>query len=267
MNINIFSAGETSLLRIRYMGCNRKPYLVNIGPMLRESYIIHYVTAGKGYYNGVPVERGQGFLMTPGHVEEYHADPGNPWELFWVVSEDPNMKNLFPAFHADPETGVFAYEYVEIVRQAMETMELMPHRVVSAAALLELFLSIYKHQEQPVLQPRERSRMDSYVDFAITYIHTNYQSVISIGELTELLGISQPYLYRIFKAATGRSPKQYIGDYRLLQAKKLLRETELTVSEVATSVGYPDALAFSKFFAARQGIAPLKYRQNKNGTA
>lgn len=47
MNINIFSAGETSLLRIRYMGCNRKPYLVNIGPMLRESYIIHYLTAEK----------------------------------------------------------------------------------------------------------------------------------------------------------------------------------------------------------------------------
>jgi len=100
-----------------------------------------------------------------------------------------------------------------------------------------------------------------YVEFALQYFHSNYQSSVSIGELTELLGISQPYFFRIFKAATGKSPKQYLGDFRLLQAKKLLSETSLPVGQVAASVGYPDALAFSKFFALRQGISPQKYRQ------
>ena len=267
LTVNIFSAGQTPLLHIRYMGCNRKPHLVNIGPMLRNSYIIHYVIAGKGFYNGNPVETGQGFLIAPGRVEEYHADPRDPWDLLWVVSEDPDMANLFPAFEADPETGIFSYDYVSALRHTAEQMFLMPRRVVSCAELLELFLGIYKHQDKSVLRRSEQSRTESYVAFALNYIHVNYQSAISVGELTELLGISQPYLFRIFKGATGRSPKQYISDYRLLQAKKLLRETDLTVSEVAASVGYSDAFAFSKFFAAHQGMAPLKYRKNKNGTA
>ena len=92
------------------------------------------------------------------------------------------------------------------------------------------------------------------------YIHLNYQSAITVGELTELLGISQPYLFRIFKSVTGKSPKAYLGDYRLLQAKKLLTETDLSITEVAASVGYSDVLAFSKFFRSRQGISPQHYR-------
>ena len=267
VNVNIFSKGECPLLQIRYIGCNRIPHTVNIGPMLRNSYIIHYVTGGRGFYNGNPVETGQGFLITPGSVEEYHADPDDPWELLWVVSEDKGMEKLFPAYCADRGTGIFAYDYVSAVRRTADAMVLMPRRVINSTQMLELFLSLYKHQTDSTLQRTEQSRAENYVDFALHYIHMHYQSSVSIGELTELLGVSQPYLFRIFKAVTGKSPKQYLGDYRLVQAKKLLRETELTVGEVAASVGYPDPLAFSKFFSSRQGCSPQMYRQNKNGTA
>lgn len=259
--MNIHSVGKNPLLQIRYMGCNRRPHPVNIGPMLRNSYIIHYVTRGRGYYNGNPVETGQGFLMTPGHIEEYRGDPEDPWELLWVVSEDETMGDVFASFHADPRTGIFSYDYVSAVCHAGDAMLLMPGRVVNSAELLELFLGIYKHQEDfaghQIRQPREQS----YVDFALHYIRMNYQSPVTVGELTELLGISQPYLFRIFKAATGKSPKQCLGEYRLLQAKKLLTETQLSVTEVAASVGYSDVLAFSKFFRTRQGISPQNYRQ------
>ena len=266
MNVNVYSAGKATLLHIRYMGCNRQPYEVNIGPMLRNSYILHYVTRGRGYYNGHAVEEGQGFLMTPGHIEEYHSDPSNPWELLWVVSEDENIKQIFESYHADPDTGIFSYDYVSAVRHAGDSMLMMQQRVVTCTELLELFLGIYKHHDRPSMSRFEPLRTKSHVDFALYYIHLNYQSPISIGELTELLGISQPYLFRVFKAATGKSPKQYLGDYRLLQAKKLLRETSLTVSQVAASVGYADPLAFSKFFTMREGISPQKYRQSITDT-
>ena len=221
MNVNIFSAGHTPLLRIRYMGCNRCPHIVSIGPMLRNSYIIHYVTGGRGFYNGNPVEKGQGFLMAPGHIEEYHADPKDPWELLWVVSEDEAMHRIFETFDADPQTGIFSYDYVDAVSRAGEAMLMMPRHPVSCADLLELFLSIYKYHNRSSLYGQLRSHADGYVDFARHYIRLNYQNEISIGELSDLLDVSQPYLYRIFKETTGRSPKQYLGDYRILQAKKL----------------------------------------------
>ena len=263
MNVNIFSAGTFPLLQIRYMGCNRKAHLVNIGPMLRNSYIIHYVTGGRGFYNGNPVETGQGFLITPGNIEEYHADPCDPWELLWIVSEDENMEKLFPAYHADPETGIFSYDYVDAARRTADSMRMLSQRVVGCTELLELFLGVYKYQDRLAQKGKEQTRMESYVSFVLHYIHMNYQSSVTVQELTGLLGISQPYLFRIFKAATGKSPKQYLGDYRLLQAKKLLTETDLTVSEIAASVGYPDPFAFSKFFSSRQGISPQRYRQKQ----
>ena len=261
VNVNVFSAGASLFLHIRYMGCNRKPHLVSIGPMLRNSYIIHYVFGGSGFYNGNLVETGQGFLIKPGHMEEYHADPQDPWELLWVVSEDPDMEKLFPSFGADPVTGIFTYDYAGAVRHCADALCLLPQRVVSPAELLELFLSVYKHQQQKSLHAPEQTKTQGYVAFALEYIHMNYQSQISIQELTQLLGVSQPYLFRVFKAQTGKSPKQYLGDYRLLQAKKLLAETDISIGEVAASVGYADPLAFSKFFSGRQGCAPQHYRQ------
>lgn len=260
MNVNIYCTGTFPLLQIRYMGCSRLPHRVSIGPMLRNSYIIHYVTHGRGYYNGNAVAAGQGFLITPGHIEQYQADPDDPWELLWVVSEDNAMQQIFEAFHADPETGIFSYDYVSAVRRAGDAMLMMPNRIVGCAELLELFLSFHKFQDRACVKTEE-SRAKSYVDFALKYIHTNYQNPVTVGELTVLLGVSQPYLFRIFKTATGKSPKQYLGDYRLLQAKKLLAETDLSVTEVAASVGYSDVLAFSKFFRIRQGISPQQYRQ------
>lgn len=265
MNVNIYCAGQNPMLHIRYMGCNRKPHQVSIGPMLRNSYIIHYVTCGRGWYNGNPVETGQGFLIRPGHVEEYHADPNDPWELLWVVSEDEKMQTIYDTFSANPDTGVFSYDYAGAVCRAADAMLLMPNRVINSTEMLELFLGIYKHQERSALRHREQSREQSYVDFALHYIHMNYQNPVTVGELTELLGISQPYLFRVFKAATGKSPKQYLSDYRLVQAKKLLQESQLSVTEVATSVGYGDVLAFSKFFSARQGISPQRYRNGSDG--
>ena len=263
MNVNIYCTGQNPMLHIRYMGCSRRPHQVNIGPMLRNSYIIHYVTCGRGWYNGNPVETGQGFLITPGHVEHYCADPADPWELLWVVSEDETMDKLFQTFHADPDTGIFSCDYVSAVCRAADAMLLMPNRVINSSEMLELFLGLYKHQERSALHQTEQSREQSYVDFALHYIHMNYQNPVTIGELTDLLGISQPYLFRVFKVATGKSPKQYLSDYRLLQAKKLLQETQLSVTEVAASVGYGDVLAFSKFFRMRQGISPQHYRRQR----
>ena len=263
MNVNIFSAGTSPLLHIRYMGSNRKTHLVNIGPMLRSSYIIHYVLSGRGYYNGNPVEQGQGFLILPGSVEEYHADRSDPWELLWVVSEDERMEKVFPAFGADPETGIFSYDFVAEAWQTADSLFLMPRQVVGGTRLLTLFLSVYQHHERPALSDGENSRMEKYVDFALEYIHRNFAGPITVGELTRLLGISQPYLFRIFRAATGKSPKQYLGDYRLLQAKKLLTETELSITEVASSVGYGDSLTFSRFFSQREGVCPQQYRKSK----
>ncbi len=263
MTVNIYSSGESPLLNIRFMGCNRLPDQVDSGPMLRNSYIIHYVLKGRGYYNGTPIEAGMGFLIYPGHMEHYWPDAADPWELLWIVSEDENMEKLFPAFRAEPRTQVFFFDFIPAVRRVRDSLCMIPDQMVSRAYLLELFLGIYKHLDRTVMEQTGRPKAELYAEFAVRYIHENYQSPIAVQALAELLHVSQPYLFRIFKNATGKAPKQYLSDYRLLQAQKLLTETAMTVTEVASSVGFGDPLAFSKFFSARVGCSPKYYRQRE----
>ncbi len=261
MTVNVYTRGDTPLLRIRCMGCNRLPKTVNVAPMLRNSYIVHYVVKGRGFYNGSPVEKGQGFLIYPGHIVDYHADPRDPWELLWVVSEDENMEKLFPSYRADPVTQIFSYDFVPAVSGVMDALALLGQTVQRPSVVLELFLRIWNHHDRDPLRGTAQSKAQTYVEFALDHIHANYHSPVTIKELSELLGVSQPYLFRIFQAVTGKSPKTYLGDYRLQQAKKLLAETHLTIAEVASSVGYTDALAFSRFFSEKEGVSPRAWRQ------
>lgn len=58
----------------------------------------------------------------------------------------------------------------------------------------------------------------------------------------------------------GLSPAQYITDFRVNAACRLLEETELPVSAVARSVGYNDSLYFSRIFHKTKGVSPTEYR-------
>ena len=138
---------------------------------------------------------------------------------------------------------------------------MLSSKVVSSAVLLELFLGLYKYHDRATARKQDRPKADIYAEFAMRYMHDHYASPISVLEIAQLLGVSQPYLFRIFKNATGKAPKQYLNDYRILQAKKLLTETAMPITEIAESVGYADALAFSKFFSSKTGTSPRAYRQ------
>ena len=127
--------------------------------------------------------------------------------------------------------------------------------------LLELFLGIVKLHIRRHADKNPIPASEMYVRAAVNYITANLPQPIRVESLTDYLGISQSYLFRVFKEQLGESPKQYILSQRLLYAKKLLAESELSVTQVATSVGFPDVFSFSKFFMSKTGQSPQSYRK------
>lgn len=83
-----------------------------------------------------------------------------------------------------------------------------------------------------------------------------------MSELTKVLGISQPYLYKIFTEKCGVPPKKYISLRKADEAKRLLSETTLTINEISLSVGYENVLDLFKFFKKTCGITPTQYRKS-----
>ncbi len=81
----------------------------------------------------------------------------------------------------------------------------------------------------------------SYLEQAETYIRHNYSYPIQIADVARFIGIDRTYLYRIFVKHKGVSPKRYLTQYRVFEAKRLLEDTSLSITETALSCGFHDA--------------------------
>lgn len=261
MRYVIFSEGPGPLLNINAVGYAKSKTVTRFGPGQRNEYIIHYVLSGKGYFNGNLVTCGHGFLITPGMLEEYYPDPEDPWEFLWVTSNSPRMAELYPYFREDERTHIFEYQDYRPFRKIAERVVLNCNTTCNSFEMLELFMSIFKQHGECGTTQQTKSTADLYAEAAVNYINNNLYNAITVRELTEIVGISQPYLFKIFTEKFGKSPKQYISDRKLVYAQKLLRETDLTITQIAASVGFGDVLVFSKFFSGHVGVSPRKYRE------
>lgn len=92
------------------------------------------------------------------------------------------------------------------------------------------------------------------------WMHSCYNDDISLETLSHKFDISVRSLNRRFKQATGRSPIQYLQQVRIENARELLKTSNLSIAEVAYSVGYPDNSYFSALFKKQISLSPKEYR-------
>lgn len=111
------------------------------------------------------------------------------------------------------------------------------------------------------VQPSEISTDGNLLESALEYIQQNYCKKITLSSLAEQVGTSDTHLSYLFEKHLKIRPIDYLIDYRIKQAIRLLRQPEsLAISEVARQVGYSDADYFSRIFKKRMGFAPSKIR-------
>ena len=96
---------------------------------------------------------------------------------------------------------------------------------------------------------------------ALNYIDDNFREDFSIAKLSEISGVSQQYLCRIFKQTMNLRPNEYITKRRLTEAKKLLSGTNIPISEVSARSGYTDAGYFCTVFRRYESMTPIEYRK------
>ena len=103
----------------------------------------------------------------------------------------------------------------------------------------------------------------TYVEKAEKYIETNYSYPVTVEDVAAYVGISRSHLFRSFQTYLGKSPKEYLSEYRIKQACHLLKETGLSVSAIAYSVGFENNLYFSKAFKKQKRVSPSEYRKDR----
>ena len=102
---------------------------------------------------------------------------------------------------------------------------------------------------------------DLILEQALRFIENHYSHDISIAEIAAHAGVSRSYLFMIFKEKLNLSPQQYLTKIRIQHAVNLMQQPNLTISQIARSVGYQDPLHFSKTFKKHKRMAPAEYRK------
>lgn len=98
------------------------------------------------------------------------------------------------------------------------------------------------------------------VQKAMDYISLNYSGKISLKSIAAELYLSPNYLSELFKRHTQKNISEYITEYRLEKARKLLLQPEYKIADVSVLVGFGDARYFSSIFKRQYGITPADYR-------
>jgi len=94
----------------------------------------------------------------------------------------------------------------------------------------------------------------------LEYIQANLDRDIHLDELASAAGLSAYHFAKLFKQSTGSSPHQYILQRRLERAKELLRDPELSLSEVSLLAGFSDQSHLTNVFRRLVGVTPSKFR-------
>lgn len=106
-----------------------------------------------------------------------------------------------------------------------------------------------------------RDRREVIVQQAESYLKRNIRRRVSLTELGTVCCLSPDHLWHLFKEARGVTPKQLMIDLRMTEAKRLLRETDMTVFQVADALGYDDASYFSRQFKQSVSMSPAAFKR------
>jgi transcriptional regulator GlxA family with amidase domain len=95
---------------------------------------------------------------------------------------------------------------------------------------------------------------------SLVYMLKHLDEPLRVPELSRIADVSCSHFFALFKRATGETPINYFTRARMRRACALLRETSMSVKEVAASLGYEDEFYFSRLFKSLHHLAPSYYR-------
>ena len=102
---------------------------------------------------------------------------------------------------------------------------------------------------------------NSVVQKAVALMEAAIEEPVPLGELTQRTGVSQRQLERLCKRYLGATPAQYYVQLRLERARRMLRQTDMSVAEVAIACGFVSLSHFAKVYRRHYGLSPREDRK------
>lgn len=267
---------ELAFENLTYLGTVSRPAW-QIGPHYHDHFELCYVAEGEGWFalNGFsyPVRQGDLFLTKPWEVHSGAAQGNAPYRLHYLGFELSQMSNLETAFYQfgirrvwpdqqERIRGLLNEMFTEIQGQQVHALEMIQ------SLLLRLLVSVLRSrgsdereqaEKSPLLSPIVREVLDMVHNFG------HVQPLLTVDALARHVHLSRSHLVREFKRCLGVSPGEYLRTLRLEWSKHYLRETDLSISQIAACLHFSSIHPFSVFFKRHTGLSPQEYRRQVKG--
>lgn len=151
---------------------------------------------------------------------------------------------------------------LELLRQAAllqkkDHVEFQTRNIFSDIWLL-LLQELY--ETKPVSGPLNNIRQER-IQTMLTFIRQNYREKLSLEDIARSASISKSECLRCFRTGIDRTPFEYLQDYRIEMAERLLRTTDDSILDIALQTGFSNSAYFGKIFREVHGISPGIYRK------
>ncbi len=248
----------------------------SFGPAARNHYLFHYVLSGtgtlmaddsKGITQTYSIKSMQGFMIFPNQITTYVADHDLPWEYVWIEFDGLRVKSILDTIGLSLDKPVYHARNKNLRKDmANEMLYIARNKDASPFHLighLYLFLDYLMRSAADEQMESGGKLRDFYIHEALTYIEHNFQNDITIEDIASVCGLNRTYFGKIFKEALGKTPQEFLVNYRMLKAAELLKLTHLSIGDISITVGYANQMHFSRAFKNCYGVSPREWR-NQN---
>ena len=232
-----------------------------------DRYQMHFVFEGKGTFNGIPVSAGQMFVAPQNQKYTLIHDPQQPMTLAWFAFSGTELENQLSLLHLQEEAVVKPFRNVEKIKEVFLDTVYGPYSTLdlemltlSACYKILALCNIVNRDEYTA----EDTRDSEFFSEIVSYINAHYFRNITVSDIANHVHISPSYLYRICTQISQKSPQDLINDKRMSVAKSFLSNSNESIGEISSFLGFSSPNSFSNFFKKHCGVSAQEYRKQQS---
>lgn len=236
------------------------------GRVLSEFQVV-YLTAGRGWFRSaetglVPVGTGDAIIVFPGVLHAYRPDPETGWQEYWVGFSGEHAMRLWNNRLFTPEGAVqplglnpeLVADYERIIALCREQTPGFQVRLGS------LVLQLLAHIHTAEREAKTGTGDGAVVELARAVMQEHLDDGLSVQSVARRTGVGYSRLLRVFRQYTGLTPYQYYLQLRIGRSQELLRESDISIKEVAARMSFDNQYYFSRIFKQKTGMSPSEWR-------
>lgn len=234
-----------------------------------NQHIIIYCTEGNGWVEinkkKITVSPSQ-FIAIPANTpHRYGADEEKPWTIYWV-----HFKGQASAFFMDLiiQTSQNYKPYLSYNNERIKLFEIICTNLEKGYSTDILryvnmtfshFLSSLVYDD--MFNNKERNNEPDIIGRTVAYMQENINKILKLEDLAVFSNLSASHFSFVFKSKTGHAPIEYFNQLKIQQACQYIAFTNMSVKNIALTLGIKDQYYFSRMFTKLMAVSPSDYKK------